>query len=244
MANISQIKQKIKTFGQRFGIEISNFPNAALRSRKQFMIKGKFDIVIDVGANVGQFGKEIRYLGYTGQIISFEPLTSAFTLLEKTASKDENWIANHFALGDKNETTEINISQHSASSSLLSFEENYISENKRLSIVNTEKIEVKKLDDIFNDFIPSEKCNILLKLDTQGFEKAVLEGALGVLDKIAGIQIETSHKELYKGETLFLDMLVYLRELGFEVFTLEPYYYDVNTYQLLQTEVYLFNKKN
>jgi FkbM family methyltransferase len=236
------IKQRIKIFGQLLGIEISSFPTAALKSRKQFMKIGKFDVVLDVGANVGQFGKEIRALGYLGQIVSFEPLSSAFSILKKTADLDKQWIANNFALGSYNETTEINISQHSASSSLLNFDDNYILENKNLTVINTEKIEVKKLDDIFIDYIHSESSNVLLKLDTQGFEKAVLEGSLGILDRIQGIQIETSLKELYQGETLFVDMLVYLQGLGFEIFTLEPYYYEANSHQLLQAEVYLLNK--
>lgn len=237
------IQKIIKKIGHKLSLEIKNFPTVAIKSRKQFMKIGKFDIILDVGANVGQFGKEVRALGYSGQIVSFEPLSSAYKELQKTAHKDKQWIANHFALGSRNETTEINVSQHSASSSLLNFDDNYISENKNLSIVNTEKIEVKKLDDIFTDFVHSDTSIVLLKLDTQGFEKAVLEGALGILDKIHGIQIETSLKELYQGETLFVDMLVYLRGLGFEIFTLEPYYYEPNTHQLLQAEVYLLNKK-
>lgn len=236
------IKQRIKKFGQLIGIEISSFPTVALQSRKQFMKIGNFDVIFDVGANVGQFGKEVRALGYLGQIVSFEPLSNAFTVLKKTSDLDKLWKVNHFALGSCNETMEINISQHSASSSLLKFDDNYISENKNLTVVSTEKIEVKKIDDIFTDYIHTESNNVLLKLDTQGFEKAVLEGALRSLDKIQGIQIETSLKELYQGETLFVDMLVYLQELGFEIFTLEPYYYEKNSHQLLQAEVYLFNK--
>jgi FkbM family methyltransferase len=43
------------------------------------------NLVLDVGANVGQFGLSLRNRGYAGQIMSFEPVSDAFNELKKVA---------------------------------------------------------------------------------------------------------------------------------------------------------------
>lgn len=47
------------------------------------------DCVIDVGANAGQYGKFLREIGFEGHIVSFEPVSVAFTLLEQQSAADE-----------------------------------------------------------------------------------------------------------------------------------------------------------
>src|SRR5688572_14573283 len=59
----------------------------------------RVDTVIDVGANVGQFGKLTRSLGYKGMIHSFEPVESAFSELSKEAAKDRRWVPHKMAVG-------------------------------------------------------------------------------------------------------------------------------------------------
>jgi FkbM family methyltransferase len=234
------LQSSIKKIGHFFGLEIRRYPTAALRSRLAFLAQGNFDLVLDVGANIGQYGLEMRELGYGKEIISFEPLQTAFLQLKKCSVQDPNWTAHHYALGNSNFETSINVSSHLASSSLLDFNEEYLAQNEGFANLTKENIQVKRLDGIFSDLKKSNQTrSILLKLDTQGFEMDVLKGASGVIAEISGIQIETSIRELYQNETLFVEMLSYLKSLGFEIFTLEPYYYDPNTTQLLQVEVYL-----
>src|SRR6185312_8827200 len=76
-------------------------------------------VVLDVGANAGQFAHEIREMGYTGRIVSFEPLGAAFGSLQKHARTDENHVCMQVALGDRDGITQINVSENLFSSSLL-----------------------------------------------------------------------------------------------------------------------------
>ena len=67
-----------------------------------FLRSRKIDTVLDVGANVGQFGRRLRALGYNGDIVSFEPITLVFRELAATAARDRRWFTRQIALGDTN----------------------------------------------------------------------------------------------------------------------------------------------
>src|SRR4051812_46399169 len=65
--------------------------------------------VIDVGANRGQFGRMLRRRGYTGRIVSFEPLAQVAEKLEKRAADDPDWWVMPYALGDASSETAIQV---------------------------------------------------------------------------------------------------------------------------------------
>ena len=69
--------------------------------------------------------------------------------------------------------------------------------------------------------IKSTGEQILLKIDAQGYERNVLEGASASLEHIDLLQIELSLVSLYKGEDLIEDMIQYLRTLGYDLIALE-----------------------
>jgi len=76
----------------------------------------------------------------------------------------------------------------------------------------------------------------MMKIDVQGFEKNVLDGATKSLDSIKIIQLEMSIIPLYENEMLFVDMINYLKDRGFELFSLENGYFDSTTGKLLQVD--------
>jgi hypothetical protein len=98
---------------------------------------------------------------------------------------------------------------------------------------------VRKLDTIFPDYY-QEGDHILLKLNTQGFEKEVLAGAARSLDKVTGFQLEMSLIMMYEGEMLYSDMISFLKEKGFHLFSLENGFSDPKTGQLLQIDGIFF----
>src|ERR1700737_2379640 len=73
----------------------------------------RIHVVIDVGANQGQFALQLRRLGYVGRIISLEPNKASFRKVQRLTARDNNWEAFCFAVGDKNEEREMNIASHS-----------------------------------------------------------------------------------------------------------------------------------
>lgn len=222
-------------------LDLKIYPNLDLRRRKKLLSHQNITKIFDVGANSGQYALQTFDLNFKGQIISFEPVKSTFQSLELKTKKNANWQAYNFGLGNKNEQLEINLSQNTFSSSLLDILPSHVKSAPDSKTVGIETVTIKKLDSIFNDFV-NKKDVVLLKIDVQGFEKKVLEGAEESLNKIHGIQIEMSIEELYKEEVLFLDMITYLKSLGFNLHSLENGFYNEETGKLLQVDGLFFKK--
>src|SRR2546423_8564507 len=83
----------------RSGCLSRSFAMHFLQRRLTLMKKSGIDLVIDVGANQGQFARTMRdQLSYRGRIVSFEPLTNAFAALRRAAAGDPSWICYNIAL--------------------------------------------------------------------------------------------------------------------------------------------------
>ena len=199
------------------------------------------DTIFDIGANIGQYAMLMRTMKFKGKIISFEPLKDAFDKLKKHSSSDENWLVNNFALGTTEETRLINIAGNSYSSSFLELNDEHIISAPDSKYIGQLEIEVKRLDKVFYDFTDIGS-HIMVKIDTQGFEKNVLEGANGILNKIKVIQLEMSIVELYENEALFMEMISYLNDKGFELISLENGFSNPKTGELLQVDGIFINK--
>ena len=190
--------------------------------------------VLDVGANTGQFGSWLRdHVGFTGEIISFEPLKSAFQLLQKAADEDPHWQAVNCGLGDKRGTLDINISDNSVSSSFLPMAQACESAAPDSRYVSQETARVEILDDIFHEYCVNP-TSVYLKIDAQGFEKQVLDGATAVLPHIDTVELELSLTTLYEGQVLFREMFEFMCNCGYELVALEPEFWDPSTGVLLQ----------
>ena len=81
----------------------------------------------------------------------------------------------------------------------------------------------------------------LLKIDTQGFEWSVLQGAVATLPKVKGLLMEMSLVELYKGQMLLPDLLPKIREMGFEIWAVDQVFVDPSNARTLQLDV-LFSR--
>lgn len=58
------------------------------------------------------------------------------------------------------------------------------------------------------------KRPILLKIDVQGLEKEVIEGAIKILSLVDYLLIEVSFEELYEGQSLFEELNQKLNNIG------------------------------
>ena len=217
------------------GRKVSRFPLA------QYLFDLKIDSVLDVGANVGQYAKEIRFLDYRGQIESFEPLPDVIKDLNLAAERDSNWRVHPFALGAENCMLPINISNHSPSSSFLKLDSDIISENETLATVSSTQVAVKKLDDVYNEVCGSAR-NVYLKIDTQGFEKSVIEGASLSLKDIRAVQMELALVANYESETLVEEMMSLMRGSGFTPWWIMDGFRNPDSQQMYQAEVFFVKK--
>jgi FkbM family methyltransferase len=178
----------------------------------KFLKSRNIDVVLDVGANIGIFGRELRDQGYRGRIVSFEPVKSVFEILKKAAEADGNWEANNFALGSAPARMPINVSEGTVYSSMLALTPEALRFDKSSKVVREELVEVQRLDDIFAKF---KGHNVFLKIDTQGFEREVLEGARQSLNEILGVQAELPIVHLYQGVWSLPEALDYMSKRGF-----------------------------
>ncbi|MCF6358525.1 MAG: FkbM family methyltransferase [Draconibacterium sp.] len=212
-----------------------------LKRRLKIIDYCNINTLFDIGANTGDYSKKMRDLGYRKRIISFEPLNDAFEILKESAAKDSNWMVNNYALGNENTKSVINISGNSCSSSILDMLPKHIESDPDSGYVGKQEINVKKLDSIFNSFV-TKTDRVMVKIDTQGYEKNVIDGAESSLRRVSIIQLEMSIVPLYENELLFTEMIKYLESKGFKLYSLENGHYNRDTGQLLQVDGIFVNE--
>ena len=183
-----------------------------VRDLMDFIESREIDTVIDVGANIGQFGVSLRSDGYRGRIVSFEPTKSAFEILSRKAAADGNWEAHHCGLGAASGTATLHASKLSVFNSILELSSVAELHDNRMAVDHTEEIPIYTLDQVAE---PLPGAKLLLKIDTQGYEKQVLQGATQTISRAAGILMELPVIHTYQGEWHFHEALQYMFEAGF-----------------------------
>ncbi len=233
----------VKGIFESVGFEIKRYSVAhSQNARLNEILKGSnINLIYDIGANEGQFGKELRKLGYKGRIVSFEPLPDAYEILLKNSKNDTLWeIAPRTAIGDNDGEIEINIAGNSASSSVLPMHDTHIQAAPHTASVGKVKTPIKKIDSFFKDYIKEDSI-LFVKIDTQGYEDYVINGGLKTLVHAKVLQMELSLTEVYTGQKLILELIEKTLKMGFELWGLEPVFVDPNSGRMLQVDA-IFKK--
>jgi len=196
----------------------------------------RIDTVLDVGANVGQFGQRLRKGGYDGRIISFEPLPSAHEHLLTLSAPDPDWtIAPRMAIGDSDGEIDIQVSAETDMSSILPQSDLLKEISPTSAIQATERVPIHRLDSLAKDYVNAED-RVLLKVDTQGFEPQVLDGAEALLPQLVGIQLEMSLLPIYEGEHDYLTMIQRLAAAGLTLQLVLPGYFERKLGRMLEID--------
>lgn len=230
------VKGFVKGIFRRMGLELHRYSASASPTAQIVCSLRKFgiDLILDIGANRGQFALGMREGGYLGKIISFEPLSEAHDVLKKKSKRDAHWhVHPRCALGDINGQVEINVSRNSVSSSILPMLA-YHQEAAPASIYQgKEAVPIATLDSVASKYMDSSTTS-LLKIDTQGFEWQVLDGARDTLPHIRGILLELSLVPLYEGQHLLWEINGRLEREGFVLWALQPGFTDPRDGRTLQ----------
>jgi FkbM family methyltransferase len=125
---------------KKMNLELRRFPEGDLKRRLLLLSHFRINKIFDIGANMGQYVLSMREAGYTGEIISFEPVSTQFATLSKAAKNDPNLQAVNMALGSRDEETFISIAGNSESSSLLEMMPEHTNNEPRSAYVGKEKI--------------------------------------------------------------------------------------------------------
>jgi len=206
----------------------------------------KIKSIVDVGANEGQFILKLLKMGFKGNVLSFEPVTDAYKKLlinaKKNRRKRVSWhVVEKCGLGSKNFSQDIFISKHSESSSLLKILPKHTNLKPLSKIISNEKINIKKLDSFYDDVEKLDK-NIFLKIDTQGYELEVLKGSEKTLKLITALIVEVSLVKLYEKQPLWLDIVNFLKERNFIVWSIDRVMGDISTGESYQLDITFVNE--
>jgi FkbM family methyltransferase len=170
----------------------------------------RINLILDVGANTGQYASDLRALGFRGTICSFEPVERSFVELEAKFRDDPRWRGWQVALGD--ETTEMTINVIPALTEMSSL----LAPRGDWSDLEQEQVQVRRLDELFDEVttgVPNPR--VFLKMDTQGYDLSVFEGATGCVECVMGLESELSVTPLYEGMRDYIEALSTYKAAGF-----------------------------
>jgi FkbM family methyltransferase len=230
-----------RQFVQSRGIDVTRFPGDHPTHRVvQLLRHHGVTRVLDVGANDGGYATELRRFGYTGRMVSFEPLTAPFHVLRGRASGDPGWVTLPYAIGAEPGPVTINVAANDgASSSVLPMLAAHEDAAPGAKVVGAETVTQHPLDDLWPEVTAPDDL-VFLKVDVQGYERQVLDGVVGHLDRIVGLQLELSMVPLYEGGWRYDEALVWARQQGFTLMRLIPGFTDQGTGQMLQADGVFF----
>jgi FkbM family methyltransferase len=189
-----------------------------VQALRRFLSTFAVDCLFDVGANRGQYATMLRKdAGYRGVILSFEPNPDVFAELQRHAAGDRNWHVFNMALSDFDGTAQFNIMAADQFSSLKtpSGAQDAIFAQRNL-VTRTVDMQCRRLDTLMPELMATHGFGRpFLKMDTQGHDLSVCEGAGDVLTMMLGVQTELGVRPIYEGGTGYRAMIDWLEARDF-----------------------------
>lgn len=182
------------------------------------------DLVLDVGANLGQTYQRFRRMGYQGPIISFEPNPHVFKQLQ--AQTGNNWQKVNSAVSSTSGTASFNIARSHDHSGLLRGHKSFHGDQS--DVMEVVKVPLTTIADYW-------KANKLtaasawLKIDTEGHDLSVMRGAIEIFPSISVVEAELSPQPRYEGEEPMRDAINFMGERGFTIARIEPLSFNPGT---------------
>ena len=208
-------------------------PRSYAGRRRRWLSDLGVTVLFDVGANVGQYGRQVRSEGFSGRIVSFEPMADEFARLSSAVAEDPRWRCLNVALGDTEGDFAMHIAGNSESSSLLAMRENHVAAYPESAVVGTQSVRVETLDALRAGILePGDRA--WLKMDVQGYELTTLRGASETLRQVQAVEMELSVVELYDGNPLLCESIGALENLGFHLAAIEEAFLDGRDARVLQ----------
>ncbi|QCW52187.1 FkbM family methyltransferase [Nocardioides dongxiaopingii] len=195
------------------------------------------NVVLDVGGNKGQYAKSLRRNGYTGRIVSFEPVAHLVERLRELSADDPDWRIVDCALGDEDGTAEINMTPGPLSS-LLPASEFGRDWAENLSRTTVEEIRIRRLADLWDDVMAGlDDPRPFLKMDTQGYDLETFRGAGDKVQQLLGLQSEVAMVPIYDGMPRLAEMLDIYEAAGFQTTGMFPVNRDRTTLRAIEFDL-------
>jgi FkbM family methyltransferase len=205
------------------------------QARRELLFRD-IDVIIDGGANCGQYGLWARQCGFRGRIISFEAASEAFGELSDTAKRDGNWECHNVALGPEDGEILLHLSRSSLGSSVFRPTDYHMRTWPDDIETGAERVPMRSLGSMWHE-LGCVGRRIYLKLDVEGFELSVLKGVGPSLDCIAMLELELPMVSMYCDAPTFQEILGFLVGRGFSIVALEQNHRgDESTGQMLMVD--------
>ncbi len=224
-------KYLVRQILRRSGFDLVRFRGEFESLQAALFLEQNVSLMIDVGANEGQYAQRMRQLGYTHDIVAFEPIASVYAALHRNFRGDSKFRAMQCAIGDFDGMIALHVSANTMSSSILPMSSLHEGADPRSGYIHQDMVTVARLDSLGWPNVPT-----WLKVDVQGSEMSVLEGALGLLNQVRVVQLELSLVPLYEGSALIEDVLIWARARRFEPVFIEYGFRDPRDGRMLQAE--------
>lgn len=233
---------RLRRLTRRLGVDVARFPGAAAHWPQLVgMLHGHgITLVIDVGANTGQYATALFNNRYSGHIVSYEPGAAAHAALSRAAAANPRWqVAPRAAVGDRTGEVALNVSAESDMSSLLAMTAVAAERFSSARTTGQERVAMVTLADVLADDAAAAD-RIFVKSDTQGYEAQVLDGLGDTIGGVTGLQLELSLVPVYEGQPGYLAMLQRLEAVGFAPHLIIPGYTSRHYGRMLEFDVVAF----
>ena len=174
-----------------------------------------YDLVLDIGANKGQFSLLVRLIRPGVPIHAYEPHGPEATVLKDILGTDALVSLHQIAIGERDGLAELHVSRRPDSSSLLAIGNEQTTHFPGTEETGVQTVEIRRLDSLPSHW--KEASRALIKIDVQGYELRVLEGASSALANCRWVYVECSEVELYEGQALFGEVSAMLATKGFRL---------------------------
>ena len=192
------------------------------------------EVALDIGANTGQWARELRASGYLERIISFEPSPEPFAQLQAMACCERRHACVQAGLGSHDGDAELIKTKATVNSSFRSPVQRR-NPSKCIEVEGRVVVPMRRLDSVLPP-LTLECDRFYMKIDTQGFEKEVLAGAAETLLRTDAVEVELSLVELYEGQALLPEVWQMLVSSGLRPAWLERGYRDSGEIWLFQVD--------
>ncbi|MEA5466505.1 FkbM family methyltransferase [Leptothoe sp. PORK10 BA2] len=169
--------------------------------------------VLDIGANRGQFSMTINALWPSAVIYAFEPIPDCYQALQACLPGHQPFNCFNIGLGEAKSSLVFEVNDFSPASSFLEMSDTQTKTFPKTENTQSIEVQVERLDDIVSTLQIEDP--IFIKIDVQGYEDRVLVGGEETVRQAKLIMVETSFKEMYKGQMLFDGLYRWLTDRGF-----------------------------
>ncbi len=210
---------------------------AAFEILKDF---SKNPVIVDVGANRGQFCRAVLAWRPSATVHCIEPVPSNIARLRQYFSKQKGVLVHDFALSDHDGQEDFHMMAASEGSSLQPATETMKNAFPQFGKSERITVPVRKLETFFQQEAMG-RCD-LLKMDVQGHEGRILPGLEACQSRIRALLVELSFEHLYEGDILQEVMIPALFRMGFELRDFTHRIHHPQTERLLQTDALFTNR--